>query len=54
MTIKTSTPPAPSTPMTATAAARIQSATAKAHGGVVAKGSFAAHAQSTVAKAGNR
>ena len=38
------------TPMTATAAARIQSATAKANGGSVPKGSFAANAQSVAAK----
>ena len=36
--------------MTAKAAARIQSATAKTHGGKVAKGSFAAKAQSAAAK----
>ncbi|MDP5029614.1 MAG: hypothetical protein NWQ54_00480 [Paraglaciecola sp.] len=39
-----------STPMTKAAAARIQSATAKANGGVVPKGSFAAKATSTAAK----
>jgi len=37
------------TPMTPSAAARIQSATAKAGGGQVAKGSFAAKAQSAAA-----
>ena len=37
------------TPMTPEAAARIQSATAKSHGGQVAKGSFAAKAQSAAA-----
>ncbi len=36
--------------MTSKAAARIQSKTAKAHGGKVSKGSFAARAQRTVAK----
>lgn len=54
MTTKTSAPSAPATPMTATAAARIQGATAKANGGMVAKGSFAARAQSTAAKGGKR
>jgi hypothetical protein len=39
-----------STPMTPVAAARIQSATAKASGGNVSKGSFAARAQSSAAK----
>lgn len=39
-----------STPMTKAAAARIQSATAKANGGVVPKGSFAAKATSAAAK----
>lgn len=37
-------------PMTSAAAARIQSATAKAGGGRVAKGSFAARAQSAAAR----
>jgi len=37
------------TPMTSDAAARIQSATAKSSGGQVAKGSFAAKAQSAAA-----
>jgi len=36
-------------PMTSAAAARIQSATAKSGGGQVAKGSFAARAQSAAA-----
>lgn len=38
------------TPMTKTAASRIQSATAKSAGGKVSKGSFAAKAQSVTAK----
>lgn len=38
------------TPMTAEAARRIQSTTAKKHGGGVPKGSFAAKAQRVVAK----
>lgn len=54
MTAKTPTPSAPSNPMTATAAARIQSTTAKNSGGSVAKGSFAARAQSAAAKGGKR
>ena len=54
MNAKTSTPAAPATPMTGLAAARIQSATAKASGGAVAKGSFAARAQSAAAKVGKR
>lgn len=41
-----------STPMTPIAAARIQSAAAKANGGQVAKGSFAARAQAAAAKNG--
>ena len=52
MTTKTSAPKAPATPMTQTAAARIQSATAKA--GRVSKGSFAARAQSAASKGGKR
>lgn len=40
-----------STPMTKAAAARIQSATAKANGRIVPKGSFAAKATSVAAKA---
>ncbi|MCC5453375.1 hypothetical protein LMJ53_16795 [Rheinheimera sp. UJ51] len=39
-----------SKPMTIEAAARIQSATARAHGGEVPKGSFAAKASSVAAK----
>jgi hypothetical protein len=54
MTTKTSTPPARPIPMTAVAAARIQGATAKANGGAVTKGSFAARAQSAAAKGGKR
>jgi hypothetical protein len=38
--------------MTGTAAARIQSATAKANSGTVSKGSFSARAQSAAAKSG--
>ncbi|EHH3645319.1 hypothetical protein J7287_001487 [Vibrio parahaemolyticus] len=38
------------TPMTNTAGARIQGAQAKANGGQVAKGSFAARAQRAAAK----
>lgn len=41
------------TPMTPAAAARIQSATAKANGGKVASGSFAAKAQSAAATNSN-
>lgn len=37
------------TPMTPAAAARVQSASAQANGGLVAKGSFAARAQSAAA-----
>ena len=40
------------TPMTTTAAGRIQSATAKAGGGGVAKGSVAARAQAAAARNG--
>jgi hypothetical protein len=40
--------------MTPASAARIQGATAKTNGGNVAKGSFAARAQSTAAKSGKR
>ena len=54
MVTKTSTPSSPVTPMTGTAAARIQSATAKTNGGSVSKGSFAARAQSAAAKGGKR
>lgn len=53
MTTKSSTP-APTTPMTAAATARIQGATAKANGGGVAKGSFAARAQRAAAKGAKR
>lgn len=42
------------TPMTPNAAARIQSAEAKANGGQVAKGSFAATAQKVAAKNSNK
>jgi hypothetical protein len=38
------------TPMTKSAASRIQSATAKSTGGKIGKGSFAAKAQSVAAK----
>jgi hypothetical protein len=45
------TPPAgPRTPMTSVAASRIQSATARLHGGRVPPGGFAARAQSAAAK----
>ena len=54
MTSKTSTPVAPTVPMTQNAAARIQSANARSSGGTVAKCSFAARAQSTAAKGGKR
>lgn len=54
MTTKNSTTSTRVTPMTGTAAARIQSATAKANGGSVSKGSFAARAQSAAAKGGKR
>lgn len=46
---KKSAAPVRSTPMTAAAAARIQSATARSSGGVVPAGSFAARAQSAAA-----
>ncbi|MBN9133505.1 MAG: hypothetical protein J0H48_09100 [Nitrosospira multiformis] len=52
MTAKTSKHAAPVTPMTPADAARIQSATAKANGGRVPKGSFAARAQGAAAKSG--
>ena len=42
------------TPMTTKAAGRIQGAAAKANGGRVAKGSFAARAQRAAAKAGSK
>lgn len=43
-------PKAAITPMTLDAAARIQSSTAKKHGGGVPKGSFAARSQRAAAK----
>lgn len=51
---KTSSAPKPTsrTPMAPIAAARIQSASARATVGQVAKGSFAARAQSAAAKGG--
>ena len=39
-----------STPMTQQAASRIQSSTAKSHGGSVPKGSFASRAQAAAAR----
>ncbi len=55
MNTKTSTPPVGTgSPMTPAAASRIQGATAKSNGGSVAKGSFAARAQSAAAKGGKR
>ena len=54
MNTKTSTPATPAAPTTPTAASRIQGATAKSNGGGVAKGSFAARAQSAAAKGGKR
>jgi hypothetical protein len=54
MTTKKFTPSTATTPMTQTAASRIQSATAKANSGNVAKGSFAARAESAAAKGGKR
>ena len=54
MNTKTSTPTRPISPMTPAAVSRIQSATAKVNGGGVARGSFAARAQGTVAKGGKR
>lgn len=60
MNTKTSIPAparvAPASSMTPTAASRIQGATAKGNGGGggVAKGSFAARAQSAAAKGGKR
>lgn len=58
MTTKSSHSKAPATPMTPAAAARIQSVTAKANGGAVQKGSFAARAiragaKNAAAKSGN-
>lgn len=40
----------PGSPMTKSAASRIQSATSRSHGGQTPKGSFASHAQSTAAR----
>jgi hypothetical protein len=54
MTAKPSSTSTPAKPMTSTAAARIQSATAKTHGGGVPQGSFATRAQSAAAKGGKR
>lgn len=54
MTMKNTGSTAPATPMTLVDAARIQAATAKANGGVVAKDSFAARAQRAAAKGGKR
>ncbi|MEN9398758.1 MAG: hypothetical protein RLZ81_3288 [Pseudomonadota bacterium] len=51
---KAGAPATPATPMTPQAAARIQSATARQQSGQVAKGSFAARAQSAAAKGGKR
>lgn len=51
---KPSTQMPQSTPMTPQSAARIQSAAARGQGGQVAKGSFAARAQSAAAKGGKR
>ncbi len=52
MTTKTLAPKAPAAPMTQAAAARIQSAAAKADG--VSKASFAARAQRAAVKGGKR
>ncbi|MGC8531064.1 MAG: hypothetical protein ACP5M1_03405 [Acidiphilium sp.] len=54
MTTKSAPQSTPRTPMTPAAASRIQGATAKGNGGSVAKGSFAATAQSVAAKGGKR
>lgn len=54
MTTKTSTSSASVRPMTAAAASRIQSATAKSNSGIVSKGSFAARAQAATAKGSKR
>lgn len=54
MTTKTSTSSDPGRPMTAAAASRIQSAAAKANGGIVSKGSFSARAQAAAAKGSKR
>ncbi len=50
---KSSAKSAPRAPMTAAAAARIQGAAAKANGGKVASGSFAARAQAAAAHNGS-
>lgn len=50
---KSSAKAAPRAPMNSTAAARIQSVTARANGGQVASGSFAARAQAAAAHNGN-
>lgn len=54
MASKTSTPAVRVGPMTAVAASRIQSATAKGNGGIVSKGSFSARAQAAAAKGSKR
>ena len=54
MDTKTQHQTTPATPMTPADAARIQSAMAKANGGAVPKGSFAARAASAAAKLGKR
>ncbi len=54
MNTKTPPPAAPASPMTPVAASRIQAATARGNGGSVAKGGFAARAQSAAAKGGKR
>lgn len=54
MTAKTSSRPTAAKSITATDAARIQSATAKISGGGVTKDSFPARAQSAVAKSSKR
>jgi hypothetical protein len=53
MMAKSSTKSGSHSPMNATAAARIQSATARVSGGQVAAGSFAARAQAAAAHNGN-
>ena len=54
MTTKNTDATTPITPMTSSDAARIQSATAKAHKGIVPKRSFAARAQRAAAKNGKQ
>ncbi|WP_439115094.1 hypothetical protein [Hydrogenophaga sp.] len=55
MNTKISTPAGrPASPMTPVAASRIQGTAAKGNGGGVAKGSFAARAQSAATKVGKR